>query len=92
MRSRENCYNAIVVILNLQGFQNLEGFSNIIHPQGFFFFIKTRLRPSAKAVGEWRACRKVFRPQKTKVNASPKRRGLLQCYHSYFKPSRFSKP
>ncbi|MBC6426473.1 MAG: hypothetical protein GDA51_08415 [Ekhidna sp.] len=31
-----------------------------------FFFIKTRLRPSAKAAGEWRTCRKVSRPQKNK--------------------------
>ncbi|MBC6427386.1 MAG: hypothetical protein GDA51_13180 [Ekhidna sp.] len=53
------------------------------------FFIKTRLRPSAKAAGEWRALRKVSRPQKTKVNASPKQKGLLQCYRCYFKPSRF---
>ncbi|MBC6425848.1 MAG: hypothetical protein GDA51_05135 [Ekhidna sp.] len=53
------------------------------------FFIKTRLRLSAKAAGEWRAFRKVFRPQKTKVNASPKQRGLLQCYRCYFKPSKF---
>ncbi|MBC6426684.1 MAG: hypothetical protein GDA51_09515 [Ekhidna sp.] len=36
------------------------------------FFIKTRLRPSARSAGEWRAFRKVSRPQKTKVNASPK--------------------
>ncbi|MBC6425488.1 MAG: hypothetical protein GDA51_03280 [Ekhidna sp.] len=42
--------------------------------------------------GEWRAFRKVSRPQKTKVNVSPKQRGLLQCYRRYFKPSRFSKP
>jgi len=62
-QSRKDCCNAIVVILNLQGFKNLEGFSNIIHPQGPLFFIKTRLRPSAKAAGEWRACRKVSRPQ-----------------------------
>ncbi|MBC6408882.1 MAG: hypothetical protein GDA42_00210 [Ekhidna sp.] len=57
MRSREDCYDVIVVILNLQGF------SNIIHQQGLLFFIKTRLRPSAKSAGEWRACRKVSRPQ-----------------------------
>ncbi|MBC6426058.1 MAG: hypothetical protein GDA51_06240 [Ekhidna sp.] len=71
-QSRDGFYDAIVVILNLQGFQNLEGFSNIIHPQWLLFFIKTRLRPSAKATGEWRAFRKVSRPQKTKVNALPK--------------------
>ncbi|MBC6425200.1 MAG: hypothetical protein GDA51_01750 [Ekhidna sp.] len=29
-QSRKDCYDAIVVILTLQGFQNLEGFSNII--------------------------------------------------------------
>ncbi|MBC6410708.1 MAG: hypothetical protein GDA42_09680 [Ekhidna sp.] len=29
-QSREDCYDVIVVILNLQGFQNLEGCSNII--------------------------------------------------------------
>ncbi|MBC6426041.1 MAG: hypothetical protein GDA51_06155 [Ekhidna sp.] len=51
-QSREDCYGAIVVILNLQGFQNLEGFSNIIHPQWLLFFIKTRLRPSAKTAGD----------------------------------------
>ncbi|MBC6426124.1 MAG: hypothetical protein GDA51_06580 [Ekhidna sp.] len=85
-QSREDCYDVIVVILNLQGF------SNIIHPQWLLFFIKTRLRPSEKAAGEWRACRKVSRPKKTKVNASPKQKGLLRCYCRYFKPSRFSKP
>ncbi|MBC6409145.1 MAG: hypothetical protein GDA42_01585, partial [Ekhidna sp.] len=31
---REDCYDAIVVILNLQGFQNLEGCSNIIINKG----------------------------------------------------------
>ncbi|MBC6426685.1 MAG: hypothetical protein GDA51_09520 [Ekhidna sp.] len=42
-QSREDCYDAIVVILNLQGFENLEGFSNIIHPQWLLFFIKTHV-------------------------------------------------
>ncbi|MBC6427038.1 MAG: hypothetical protein GDA51_11375 [Ekhidna sp.] len=32
-QSRDGSYDAIVVILNLQGFQNLEGFSSIIHQQ-----------------------------------------------------------
>ncbi|MBC6426227.1 MAG: hypothetical protein GDA51_07110 [Ekhidna sp.] len=39
-QSGEDCYDAIVVILNLQGFENLEGFSNIIHPQWLFFSSK----------------------------------------------------
>ncbi|MBC6425613.1 MAG: hypothetical protein GDA51_03915 [Ekhidna sp.] len=37
-QSRKDCYDAIIVILNLQGFQNLEGFSNIIHQQELPFF------------------------------------------------------
>ncbi|MBC6426028.1 MAG: hypothetical protein GDA51_06090 [Ekhidna sp.] len=36
-QSREDCYDVIVVILNLQGFQNLDGFSNIIINNGSFF-------------------------------------------------------
>ncbi|MBC6399487.1 MAG: hypothetical protein GDA37_00435 [Ekhidna sp.] len=63
-QSREDCYDAIVVILNLQGFENLEGFSNIIHQQWLFFSSKHVCGQSAKAAGEWRACRKVSRPQK----------------------------
>ncbi|MBC6425847.1 MAG: hypothetical protein GDA51_05130 [Ekhidna sp.] len=35
-QSREDCCNAIVVILNLQSFENLEGFSNIIINKGSF--------------------------------------------------------
>ncbi|MBC6426975.1 MAG: hypothetical protein GDA51_11045 [Ekhidna sp.] len=41
MRSREDCYDVIVVILNLQGFQNLEGFSNIIINNGSLFHQNT---------------------------------------------------
>ncbi|MBC6400904.1 MAG: hypothetical protein GDA37_07830 [Ekhidna sp.] len=40
-QSREDCYNAIIVILNLQGFQNLEGFSNIIINNGSFLHQNT---------------------------------------------------
>ncbi|MBC6426228.1 MAG: hypothetical protein GDA51_07115 [Ekhidna sp.] len=40
-QSREDCYDAIVVILNLQGFQNLEGFSNIIINNGSLFHQNT---------------------------------------------------
>ncbi|MBC6426059.1 MAG: hypothetical protein GDA51_06245 [Ekhidna sp.] len=65
-QSRDGFYDAIVVILNL------EGFSNIIHPQWLPFSSKHVCVQSAKAAGEWRSCRKVFRPQKTKVSASPK--------------------
>ncbi|MBC6426190.1 MAG: hypothetical protein GDA51_06920 [Ekhidna sp.] len=32
---REDCCNAIVVILNLQGFQNLQGCSNILNKGSF---------------------------------------------------------
>ncbi|MBC6411158.1 MAG: hypothetical protein GDA42_12040 [Ekhidna sp.] len=39
-QSRKDCYDTIVVILNLQGFQNLEGFSNIIHQQRLPFSSK----------------------------------------------------
>ncbi|MBC6426060.1 MAG: hypothetical protein GDA51_06250 [Ekhidna sp.] len=39
-QSRDGFYDAIVVILNLQGFENLEGFSNIIHPQWLPFSSK----------------------------------------------------
>ncbi|MBC6426686.1 MAG: hypothetical protein GDA51_09525 [Ekhidna sp.] len=35
-QSRDGFYDAIVVILNLEGFQNLEGFSNIIINKGSF--------------------------------------------------------
>ncbi|MBC6401043.1 MAG: hypothetical protein GDA37_08555 [Ekhidna sp.] len=35
-QSRKDCCNAIVVILNLQGFENLEGCSNIIINNGSF--------------------------------------------------------
>ncbi|MBC6400046.1 MAG: hypothetical protein GDA42_03275 [Ekhidna sp.] len=39
-QSRKDCYDTTVVILNLQGFQNLEGFSNIIHQQEIPFSSK----------------------------------------------------
>ncbi|MBC6425486.1 MAG: hypothetical protein GDA51_03270 [Ekhidna sp.] len=39
-QSRKDCCNAIFVILNLQGFQNLEGCSNIIHQQWLPFSSK----------------------------------------------------
>ncbi|MBC6425485.1 MAG: hypothetical protein GDA51_03265 [Ekhidna sp.] len=35
-KSREDYYGAIIVILNLQGFENLESFSNIIINNGSF--------------------------------------------------------
>ncbi|MBC6401775.1 MAG: hypothetical protein GDA37_12360 [Ekhidna sp.] len=40
-QSGEDCCDAIVVILNLQGFQNLEGCSNIIIHNGSFFHQNT---------------------------------------------------
>ncbi|MBC6426229.1 MAG: hypothetical protein GDA51_07120 [Ekhidna sp.] len=51
-QSGEDCYNAIIVILNLQGFQNLEGFSNIIINKGSFFSSKHVCGQSAKATGK----------------------------------------
>ncbi|MBC6425487.1 MAG: hypothetical protein GDA51_03275 [Ekhidna sp.] len=91
-QSREDCCNAIVVILNLQGFENLEGFSNIIINKNSLFSSKHVCVRQRKLRESGRAFRKVSHPQKIKVNASSKQKGLLQCYRRYFKPSRFSKP
>ncbi|MBC6426471.1 MAG: hypothetical protein GDA51_08405 [Ekhidna sp.] len=88
-QSRKDCCNAIVVILNLQGFQNLEGFSNIIINNGSFSSSKhvcVRQRKSGEPVARYPVLKK------TKVNASSKQRELLRCYRRYFKPSRFLKP
>jgi len=51
-QSGEDCHDAIVVILNLQGFQNLEGFSNIIYQQWLPFSSKHVCGQSAKATGK----------------------------------------
>ncbi|MBC6401052.1 MAG: hypothetical protein GDA37_08600 [Ekhidna sp.] len=61
-QSGEDCYNAIIVILNL------EGFSNIIHPQWLFFSSKhvcvhqRKLRESGEPFARCSVL------QKTKVN------------------------
>ncbi|MBC6425489.1 MAG: hypothetical protein GDA51_03285 [Ekhidna sp.] len=57
-QSREDCCNAIVVILNLQGFQNLEGFSNIIINKGSFFHQNTSLWPSGEPVARYPVLKK----------------------------------
>ncbi|MBC6401156.1 MAG: hypothetical protein GDA37_09120 [Ekhidna sp.] len=60
-QSRKDCYDATVVILNLQGFQNLEGYSNIIINNG-----SSSSSKHISVANKWRACHKVSHPQKTK--------------------------
>ncbi|MBC6426125.1 MAG: hypothetical protein GDA51_06585 [Ekhidna sp.] len=63
-QSREDCYDVIVVILNLQGFQNLEGCSNIIIHNGSFSSSKhvcvrqRKLRESGEPVARYPVLKK----------------------------------
>ncbi|MBC6426625.1 MAG: hypothetical protein GDA51_09210 [Ekhidna sp.] len=71
-QSRKDCYDAIVVILNLQGFQNLEGFSNIIHQQELPFFHQNTSASVSESCGRVESLSQGVPSLKTKVNASSK--------------------